>query len=88
MCRSKWCEIFCIENLSALGEWVFYTATGPKERKGKLQKRWEHWEQHSPELINTLSVEGPVTIKKVSRSTLFKQKLFALHIEGVKTHAL
>ena len=53
--------------LSALREWVFSPATGPQQNKERLEKRWQYWENHSPDLLNTLSVEGPVTSKKVNR---------------------
>ena len=65
--RGKWRKIFCEQGLSALREWVLSPATGPQESKERLEKHCQFWEQHSPDLINTLSIEGPVTNKKVNR---------------------
>ena len=65
--RGKWREIFRENGLSALGEWVFSPATGPQESKSKLVKHWQNWERYNPGLLNTLSIEGPVTSKKVER---------------------
>ena len=54
--------------LSALREWVFSLATGPEESKKGLAKHWQKWKKkHNPDLINTLSIEKPVTNKKVNR---------------------
>ena len=64
--RGKWREIFCKKALSALREWVF-VATGPQESKERLEKDQQYWEKHSPDLLNTLFIEGPVTNKKVHR---------------------
>ena len=55
------------EVLSVLREWVFSPATGPQESKERLEKHWQYWEKHCADLINTLSIEGPVTNKKVNR---------------------
>ena len=63
--RGKWREIFRKKGLVALREWVFSPATGPQESKNKLLKHWQYWENYSPDLLNTLSMEGPVTNKKV-----------------------
>ena len=65
--RGKWHEIFREEGLSALREWVFSPATGPQESENKLVKHWQYWEKYSPDLLSTLSIEGPITNKKVRR---------------------
>ena len=65
--RDKWRETFREKGLSALREWVFSPARGPQESKNKLVKHWQYWEKYSPDLLNTLSIEGPVTSKKVKR---------------------
>ena len=74
--RGKWREIFREKVLSALSEWVFSPATGPQESKNKLGKPWQYWEKYSPDLINTLSIEGPVTSKKVKRRPPIQTKEF------------
>ena len=63
--RGKWREIFREKGLVALRKWVFSPATGPQESKSKLVKHWQNWEKYSPGLLNTLSIEGPITSKKV-----------------------
>ena len=60
-------EIFLEKGLVALRKWVLSPATGPQESKSKLVKHWQIWEKYSPGLLNTLSIEGPVTSKKVKR---------------------
>ena len=65
--HGKWRETFREKGLVALREWLFSPATGPQESKDKLVKHWQYWEKHSPEFLNTLSIEGPVTGKKVKR---------------------
>ena len=65
--RGKWREIFRENGLVALRKWVFSPATGPQESKNKLVKHWQYWEKYSPGLLNTLSIEGPITSKKVKR---------------------
>ena len=72
--RGKWREIFREKVLSALCEWVFSPATGPQERKNKLIKQWQYWEKESPDLLNTLYIEGPVTSEKVKRRPPFQSK--------------
>ena len=67
MRRGKGREIFREKGLVALRKRVFSPATGPQESKNKLVKHWQYWEKHSPDLLNTLSIEGPVTGKKVKR---------------------
>ena len=74
--RGKWREIFREKGLVALREWVFSPATGPQESKEKLEKHWDYWEKHSLDLLNTLSIEGPVTNKKVERRPLIQTKEF------------
>ena len=74
--RGKWREIFREKVLVALREWVFSPATGPQESKEKLVKHWEYWEKHSPDLLNTLSIEGLVTSKKVKRRPAIHTKEF------------
>ena len=74
--RGKWREIFREKGLSALREWVFSPATGPQESKNKLVKHGEYWEKHSPGLLNTLSIEGPATCKKVKRRPPIHTKEF------------
>ena len=74
--HGKWREIFREKGLVALREWVFSPATGPQESKDKLVKYWQNWEKHSPDLLNTLSIEGPVTGKKVKRRPLIQTKEF------------
>ena len=65
--RGKWREMFREKGLVALRKWVFSPATGPQESKNKLVKHWQYWEKYSPGLLNTLSIEGPITSKKVKR---------------------
>ena len=72
--RGKWREIFRKKGLSSLREWVFSPATGPQESKNRLEKHWQYWEKHSPDLLNTLSIEGPVTSKKVKRRLPIQSK--------------
>ena len=74
--RGKWREIFREKVLVALREWVFSPATGPQESKNKLVEHWKYWEKHSPDLVNTLSIEGPVTSKKVKRRPPIHTKEF------------
>ena len=40
----------------------------------QLQKRKEYWAQHCPALLNTLSVKGLDTIKKISGRALEQTK--------------
>ena len=77
--HGKWREIFREKGLSALREWVFSPATGPQESKNKLVEPWQYWEKYSPDLINTLSIEGPVNSKKIKRRPPI-QRNFGLHI--------
>ena len=65
--HSKWREIFRKKGLSALRDWLFSPGTGPKESKERLEKHWKYWEKHSLESVNTLSIEGLVTNKKINR---------------------
>ena len=74
--RGKWCEIFREKGLVALRGWVFSPATGPQESKNKLVKHWQYWEKYSPDLLNTLSIEGPVTNNKVKRRPPIHTKEF------------
>ena len=74
--RGKWREIFREKGLVALRKWVFSPETRPQESKDKLVKHWQYWEKHSPGLINTLSIEGPVTSKKVKRRPPIHRKEF------------
>ena len=74
--HGKWREIFREKGLSALREWVFSPATGPQESKNKLVEHWEYWGKHSPGLLNTLSIEGPVTSKTVKRRPPIQTKEF------------
>ena len=74
--RGKWREIFRENGLSALREWVFSPATGPQESKSKLVKHWQYWETCSPDLLSTLSIEGPVTSKKAKRRPPIQLKEF------------
>ena len=74
--RGKWREIFREKGVVALREWVFSVATGPQESKEKLEKHWEFWEKHSPDLLNTLSIEGSVISKKVKRRPPIQTKEF------------
>ena len=74
--RGKWREIFREKVLVALRKWVFSPATGPQESKSKLVKHGEYWEKLSPDLLNTLSIEGPVTSKKVKRRPPIHTKEF------------
>ena len=62
--------------LVALREWVFSPATGPQESEEKLEKHWQYWEKHSPGLLNKLSIEGPVSSKKVKRRPPLYSKEF------------
>ena len=74
--RGKWREIFREKGLSALREWVFSPATGPQEGQNKLVKHWQYWEKYSPDLLSALSIEGPVTSKKVKRRPPIHTKEF------------
>ena len=74
--RGKWREIFREKGLSALREWVFSPATGPQGSKNRLEKQWQYWEKYSPDLLNTLTIEGPVTSKKVKRRPPIHTKEF------------
>ena len=65
--RGKWREMFRTKGLSALREWVFSPATGLQEIKERLEKHWQYWDKCSPDLLNTLSIEGPAGNKKVNR---------------------
>ena len=76
--RGRWREIFRRKALSALREWVFSPATDPQESKNRLEKHWQYWEKHSPDLLNTLSIEGLVTIKKVNRRPPIQTKEFRI----------
>ena len=74
--RGNWREIFREKCLVALREWVFSSATGPRESKEKLRKHWEFGEKQSTDLLNALSIEKPVTTKKVKRRLLIHTKDF------------
>ena len=74
--RGKWREIFREKGLVALRKWVFSPATGPQESKRKLVGHWKYWEKHSPGLLDTLFIEGPVTSKKVKRRPPIQTKEF------------
>ena len=74
--HGNWREIFRKQGLSTLRECVFSPATGPKENKERLEKHWQNWEKHTPDLLNTISIEGPVTNKKVNRRPLIQTKEF------------
>ena len=74
--HGKWREIFREKGLVALREWVFSPATGPQESKNKIVKHWQYWEKFSLDLINTLSIEGPVTNNKVKRRPPIHTKEF------------
>ena len=74
--RRKWREIFRKKGLVALREWVFSPATGPRESENRLEKHWHYWGKYSPDLLNTLSIKGPVTNKKVKRRPLIQTKDF------------
>ena len=63
-CRGRWREIFREKASSALGNCVFSATTGSQESKKWLQKHWKNSNQDSWDLINTLSLERPVTNKK------------------------
>ena len=74
--RGKWREIFREKCLVALRNWVFSPGTGPQESKSKLVKHWQYWEKYSPGLLNPLSIEGPITSKKVKRRPPIQTKEF------------
>ena len=74
--HGKWHEIFREKGLSALREWVLSPATGPQESKNRLEKHWQYWEKNSPDLLSTLSIEGPVTSKKLRRRPPIQSKKF------------
>ena len=74
--RGKWCEFFREKDLVALRHWVFSSATGPQESIGKLVKQWQLREKFSPGFSDTLSIEGPVTSKKVKRRPPIHTKEF------------
>ena len=76
MRRGKWREIFREKGLVELRKWVFSPATGPHESKSKLVKHWQYWEKYSLGLLNTLSIERPVTGKKVKRRPPIQTKEF------------
>ena len=76
MRRGRWREIFREKGLSALGDWVFSPETGPQESKNRIEKHWQYWEKRIPELLNTLSIEWPVTSKKVKRRPPIHTKEF------------
>ena len=72
----KWSESFRRNVLSALREWVFSPATGPQESMERLEKDWQYWEKHSPDLLNTFSIKGTITNKKVNRRPPIETKDF------------
>ena len=74
--RGKWREIFREKGSVATRKWVPSPATGPQESKNKLVKHWQYWEKYSPDLLNTLPTEGPVTNKKVKRRPPIHTKEF------------
>ena len=74
--RGKWREIFREKGLVALRELVFSPPTGPHESKNKLVKHCKYWEKYSLDLLNRLSIEGPVTNKKVKRRPPIHTKEF------------
>ena len=61
--RGKWREIFRKKGLSALREWVFSPSTGPLGNTDRVQKLWNYWEQHSPNLLSSLHIEKTVPRK-------------------------
>ena len=67
MRRGKWREIFGKKGLSALREWVFSPSPGPQERKDRLQKHCNYWEQHSLLLLSSLHIEEAVP-RKIKRN--------------------
>ena len=77
--RGKCRKTFREKGLVALRKWVFSPPTGPQESKSKLVKLWQYWEywkKNSPGLLSTLSIEGPVTSKKVKRRPPIHTKEF------------
>ena len=74
--HGKWREIFRKNYLSALKEWVFSTARAPQESKERLEEHWQYWKKHNPDLLNTVSIKGPVTNKKVHRRPPIQTKEF------------
>ena len=77
--RGKCRKTFREKGLVALRKWVFSLPTGPQESKSKLVKLWQYWEywkKNSPGLLSTLSIEGPVTSKKVKRRPPIHTKEF------------
>ena len=42
---------------------MFSPSNGPQESKEKLQKHWNYWEQHSPQLLSSLHIERAVPRK-------------------------
>ena len=74
--RGRWREIFRKNGLSALSEWVLSPATGPQESKDSLEKHWQYWEKRSPELLNTVFIEGLITSKNAKRHSPIHTKEF------------
>ena len=74
--RGKWRESFREKVLVALREGVFPRVTGPQESKDKLVKHWQYWGKHSPDLLSTFFIEGPITNKKVKRRPPTQSKEF------------
>ena len=69
-------ELFGKRSLTALQESVFSPATGPQESKERLEKPWIYWEQHSSDVLSTLSIEGAPVNKKVNQPPPFQKKDF------------
>ena len=82
----KWREFFREKGLVALRKWVFSPATGPQESESKLVKHWQYWEKYSPGLLNMLSIEGPVTSKKVKRRPPIQTKDFRSALSFYSAH--
>ena len=74
--RGKWRESFRKRGLSTLREWVLSPATGPQESKNRLEKHWQYWEKHSPDLLMTFFIEGLVTSRKIIRRPPIHTKEF------------
>ena len=74
--RGEWRDILRKKGRGELRNWVFSPEKGPQEDKERLQKHWKYWEKHCPGLLNSLSIEAPVTHKKTTRRPPVQTKEF------------
>ena len=59
----KCLEFFREKGFSEFREWVFSLSTGLQESRDKLQKHWNYWEEHFPNLFLSSHIVKEVPLK-------------------------